>query len=334
MFRVFSFFLVLFFFAIASANAAEGDWQVAKASQQVNFTIDKQNWTAVRAGDTIPNAAWISTGPRGRVQLVRGVESISFQPNTVAGIFTSGFGERKTEVVAQTGVLDLEIEKRSKPHTTVQTPFLAAVVKGTNFRVSVSKSAAEVTVNRGLVQVTSFASGQRANVGPGQGASVNGVKGMTVSGDVSTPVVTAVAPSVAKVPAVGATTLNGQTETESSKASGASSSASNSAGQGWGGRDGASRSFGHEGRNGNRYGADNGSSNASVNAASDDDEQGNAAADDSDNGNSNSDSDSDTDSNGSGSGKNKDKQDKKDKSDKEDKKDKKDKSKGKGNDDD
>lgn len=316
MFRAFSFFLVLFFFSIVSANAAEGDWQVAKASQQVNFTVDKRNWVAVRAGDIIPNTAWIATGPRGRVQLVRGVESISFQPNTVAGIFTSGFGERKTEVVEQAGVLDLEIEKRSKPHTTVQTPFLAAVVKGTNFRVSVSKSAAEVTVNRGLVQVTSFASGQRANVGPGQGASVDGVKGMTVSGDVSTPVVTAVAPSVARVPAVGATTLNGQAETESSKASGASSSVSNSAGSG--DRDSASHSFGNEGRNGNRYGADNGSSNGNENAAGNDDGQGNAVGNDSDNG----------DNNGIGSGKDKDKKDKKDKSDK------KDKNKGKGNDDD
>ena len=316
MFRAFSFFLVLFFFSIVSANAAEGDWQVAKASQQVNFTVDKRNWVAVRAGDIIPNTAWIATGPRGRVQLVRGVESISFQPNTVAGIFTSGFGERKTEVVEQAGVLDLEIEKRSKPHTTVQTPFLAAVVKGTNFRVSVSKSAAEVTVNRGLVQVTSFASGQTANVGPGQGASVDGVKGMTVSGDVSTPVVTAVSPSVARVPAVGATTLNGQAETESSKASGASSSVSNSAGSG--DRDSASHSFGNEGRNGNRYGADNGSSNGNENAAGNDDGQGNAVGNDSDNG----------DNNGIGSGKDKDKKDKKDKSDK------KDKNKGKGNDDD
>ncbi|WP_245445255.1 FecR domain-containing protein [Rhizobium anhuiense] len=289
---------------------------MAKASQQVNFTVDKRNWVAVRAGDIIPNTAWIATGPRGRVQLVRGVESISFQPNTVAGIFTSSFGERKTEVVEQAGVLDLEIEKRSKPHTTVQTPFLAAVVKGTNFRVSVSKSAAEVTVNRGLVQVTSFASGQRANVGPGQGASVDGVKGMTVSGDVSTPVVTAVAPSVARVPAVGATTLNGQAETESSKASGAPSSVSNSVGSG--DRDSASHSFGNEGRNGNRYGADNGSSNGNENAAGNDDGQGNAVGNDSDNG----------DNNGIGSGKDKDKKDKKDKSDK------KDKNKGKGNDDD
>ncbi|NEK19703.1 FecR domain-containing protein [Rhizobium leguminosarum] len=277
MFRVFGFFLVLFFFATASANAVEGDWQVAKASQQVNFTVDKRNWVAVRTGDTIPNTAWISTGPRGRVQLVRGVESISFQPNTVAGIFTSGFSERKTEVVQQTGVLDLEIEKRSKPHTTVQTPFLAAVVKGTNFRVSVSKSAAQVTVNRGLVQVASFASGQGANVGPGQGASVDGVKGMTVSGDVSTPVVTAVAPSVARVPAVGTTTLNGQTKTDGSKASGTSSSASNSADQGWGGRDGTSRSFNSEGRNGNHYGADN----SSLNGAGNGDSRGNAG----DNGN-------------------------------------------------
>ncbi|WP_210161477.1 hypothetical protein [Rhizobium leguminosarum] len=61
----------------------------------------------------------------------------------------------KTEVLQQIGTLDLEIEKRSQPHTTVQTPYLEAVVKGTIFHVTVGKTKASVSVDRGLVQVTS-----------------------------------------------------------------------------------------------------------------------------------------------------------------------------------
>ncbi|MFP3541194.1 FecR domain-containing protein, partial [Pseudomonas sp. SIMBA_044] len=85
------------------------------------------------------------------------MESIAFQPNTMAAITTKPagfFAPRKTEIVQQVGALDLEIEKRSQPHTTVQTPYLAAVVKGTIFHVSVAKSKASVSVDRGLVQVT------------------------------------------------------------------------------------------------------------------------------------------------------------------------------------
>lgn len=134
-------------------------------------------------------------------QLVRGVESISFQPNTLAGIFTRNGGDRKTDVYQQAGVLDLEIEKRSRPHTSVQTPFLAAVVKGTNFRVSVEKQQARVSVNRGLVQVTSFSSGQRSQVGAHQSATVDTARGMSVSGDVSAPPIERVAPSAPRVQA-------------------------------------------------------------------------------------------------------------------------------------
>ena len=201
-------FSLLVLFLSGSALAGEGDWQVAKTSQQVAYTVDKQKWTPVRAGDVVPNNAWISTGPRGRAQLVRGVESISFQPNTLAGIFTRNEGDRKTNVYQQTGVLDLEIEKRSRPHTSVQTPFLAAVVKGTNFRVSVEKQQARVSVNRGLVQVTSFSSGQRSQVGARQSATVDTARGMSVAGDVSAPSIERVAPSAPSVQAATPSAAN------------------------------------------------------------------------------------------------------------------------------
>lgn len=217
--------------------AAEGDWQVAKTSQQVAYTLDKQKWTPVRAGDVVPNNAWISTGPRGRVQLVRGVESISFQPNTLAGIFTRGAGDRKTDVYQQTGVLDLEVEKRSRPHTSVQTPFLAAVVKGTNFRVSVDKAQAKVSVNRGLVQVTSLASGQRSEVGARQSATVESGKGMSVSGATAAPAIEAVAPAPAKVPPMGA-----KAQTEANAVDATAEGVTNRGRNGWSSREASSSS--------------------------------------------------------------------------------------------
>ncbi|MGN7295414.1 FecR domain-containing protein [Rhizobium sp. SAFR-030] len=197
--------IVFVYFAITTFTLAdEGDWQVVKATEQVTVKVTDRPWHAVKVGDVVANKSWIQTGPRGRAQLVRGTESIIIQPNSMAGIFTRGDIERKTKVIQQIGVLDLEIEKRNQPHTTVVTPYLAAVVKGTNFSVSVANGSAKVAVNRGLVEVTSYQTGQRANVGPGQRASVDTSNGMTVSGVRSAPSITSVSPSTAPVNAVGA----------------------------------------------------------------------------------------------------------------------------------
>ena len=213
-------FIVLFLLLPASAIAASDEWRVEKATSQVRYTTDRSSWVDLRSGDTIPNRAWIATGPRGRAQLVRGVERIGFQPNTVAAITTKPggvFATRKTEIVQQVGTLDLEIEKRSQPHTTVQTPYLAAVVKGTIFHVDVNRSKASVSVDRGLVQVTSFASGQQTNVGPRQSATVDKRVGMSVDGAITRPSISTVAPTTADVPAVGTTKLSGQNDATDDK---------------------------------------------------------------------------------------------------------------------
>ncbi len=202
------FFSLVLIIVPGAASAAAEEWLAAKATAQVRYTVDKKTWLPLRNGMTVPNQAWISTGPRGRLQLVRGKESISFQPNTLAAIFTRGGDRnRKTEVVQQVGEISLEIEKRDQPHTTVQTPFLAAVVKGTRFTVEVSKTEASVGVDRGVVQVTSFRSGERSDLTAGQGARVD-QSGMTVAGLSGSPEITRVAPSTAPVPAVGATTTS------------------------------------------------------------------------------------------------------------------------------
>ncbi|MBB3545317.1 MULTISPECIES: FecR domain-containing protein [unclassified Rhizobium] len=217
MFACFRFIVLAFLLVPVSSFAANDDWRVAKATKEVRYSLGDAKWIDLHAGDVLPNHASITTGTRGRALLVRGVERIEFQPNTTASITTtSGFlSPRKTEIKQQIGSLELEIEKRSQPHTTVQTPFLAAVVKGTIFHVSVSKTAASVKVDRGLVQVTSFASGQQANVGPKQSASVGAKTGMSVAGQEATPSITSVPASAAKLPAAGSKKLGSEKQANS-----------------------------------------------------------------------------------------------------------------------
>ena len=197
-------FVVFVMLCMSSAHALASDWLVSRTTKQVSFTVDKKNWVPVVGGMTIPNKSWISTGPRGRVELERGVEKVSFGPKTLAAIFTeNGLFSRKTQVVQQKGEIALNIEKRSRPHTYVHTPFLAAVVKGTTFTVTVTEKAASVSVDEGLVQVSSFTGGQSTNLGPGQQVTVDQSQSMSVAGITETPSVFSVEPTQASVPAVG-----------------------------------------------------------------------------------------------------------------------------------
>jgi len=212
----------IFFTGVTSALAEE--WLVEKANQQVQYTTDKQTWQPVKAGMNIPNKAWISTGPRGRAVLTRGVETIAVQPQTLAAIITTeSLFNRKTEVVQQHGKLALDIEKRSSPHTYVHTPFLAAVVKGTSFDVTVTEKDASVSVERGLVQVSSFTGGQTTDLGPGQSARVDQSQSMSVAGVSGAPTVSAAQPSAASVPAVGTFTPIGADQASSNGRGGDSS---------------------------------------------------------------------------------------------------------------
>ena len=123
-------FVVLPFLLPVSAIAGSDDWRVEKTTSQLRYTTDQMSWKTLKSGDIIPNRAWISTGPRG------GVESIGFQPDTMAAITinpASLCAPRKTEIVQQVGAPDREIQRRSQPHSTVQTPDLAIVVEGTIF---------------------------------------------------------------------------------------------------------------------------------------------------------------------------------------------------------
>lgn len=184
--------LICLFVACLSATtaAANEEWTATRATDQVRYTVDNKTWSPLRKGMVIPNKAWISTGARGRLQLVRGTESIAFQPNTLASVVTRGTDQnRKTEVNQQVGEIVLEIEKRQKPHTTVQTPFLAAVVKGTQFTVTVGEANAAVTVDQGVVEVTGFKTSERSNLTAGQSAAVT-ERGMAVEGGTQQPAVT------------------------------------------------------------------------------------------------------------------------------------------------
>jgi hypothetical protein len=154
---------------LESAQAQDGSWRVAKVSGQAWVSASGvQNASVSQQGDLKPGDS-VRTGRNGRVLLVRGAESILISPNSAISLPEMG-RPGMSSVIQQAGSILLEVEKRNVQHFEVETPYLAAVVKGTRFRVSLEGGRARVDVVRGQVQVADFRSGQFALVLPGQSA--------------------------------------------------------------------------------------------------------------------------------------------------------------------
>jgi hypothetical protein len=171
-------------YQVPGASAAGRSWQVSKASGEVwvtNLGVQRASVTSettIRAGDQI------MTGQSGRVLLVRGEETILISPNTVIAISDKTADGMTTTIVQRAGSILLEVEKRNVKHFEVDTPYLAAVVKGTKFSVSLDDAGSHVEVFRGQVEVSSHKSGEVAQVMPGQAAMVSakGSSNMSLSG--------------------------------------------------------------------------------------------------------------------------------------------------------
>jgi hypothetical protein len=176
---------VLVWCTASNAFAAEGGiWSVSKSSGEVWVTttgagpVSLTQEEVLKAGDTI------RTGRSGRVLLRRGEETILIAPNTVVGLPAETRDGLSTTILQQAGSILLDVEKRNVKHFEVETPYLAAVVKGTQFAVTVNAASTKVEVRRGQVEVADFKSGQVVQVAPGQAATAfaHGKPGLSLSG--------------------------------------------------------------------------------------------------------------------------------------------------------
>ncbi|WP_027551042.1 FecR family protein [Bradyrhizobium sp. Cp5.3] len=176
---------VLILGTASGASAAEdGVWSISKASGEVWRATDGARQVSLNQEETLKPGDTIRTGRNGRVLLVRGEETILISPNSVVGLPAEKKEGLSTTIIQQAGSILLEVEKRNVKHFEVETPYLAAVVKGTQFSVTVSAGSTKVGVVRGQVEVSDFKTGQIAQVMPGQAATAfeHGKPGLSLSG--------------------------------------------------------------------------------------------------------------------------------------------------------
>ena len=282
--------------------AMADDWSVERTRGQAAQQIDG-SWVPLARGDIVPDNRLLKTESDGRVGLRRGAESIEMGGDTQIRVHDAG-DAMMTTVIQDYGTVAVEAERRNVQHFSVQTPFLAAVVKGTRFTVTFEDDVAQVSVERGTVQVQDQLHSLVADITPGHDASVSNDQPLAVTGSGATPIYafegqTAVAivtpadsTSASHADVTGAGNGNNGNGNSNDAENGNGNSGNHGNGNnGNGNTHGAENGNGNSGNhgdgngNGNTHGAENGNGN-SGNHGDGNNGNGNTHRDDNENGNS------------------------------------------------
>lgn len=125
---------------------------LVQAVGEVSVAAPGAQPAAVKPSTPLPDGATVRTGPSGRAVLLRGRETIVMSPSSAITL-PAGATRDFTKVRQQSGTLLFKIGKKPEAHFEVDTPYLAAVVKGTTFTVKVASAGASVHVLEGAVEV-------------------------------------------------------------------------------------------------------------------------------------------------------------------------------------
>ncbi len=159
----------------AQADGADR-WKVLEA-RGVEVKKPGASWAALEKGAVVPRGSAIRTGAKGKLVLDSTGDSVTMSPNSRMAIPAGPTGTGAVNVKQSFGTLLFRIVKRPADRFRVSTPYLAAVIKGTTFSVTVNDVGAALHVSTGAVQVTSLLSRKVVLVRPGQTAAVSSTRG-------------------------------------------------------------------------------------------------------------------------------------------------------------
>ncbi|WDI33038.1 FecR family protein [Hyphococcus flavus] len=165
-------FLCAVLVSIGASFAESGDWQVVETNGTVRTSQAMAGVQLVSTGNILGAGSVLSTGADGRAVLVRGEQQIVVGPNSrmsLPAVQEKGM----TKIVQDLGTLLFKVDKKEKQHFQVETPIIAAVVKGTTFTVTAGASGHSVHVAEGAVEVSALNGGASQMVTAGMTAMVS-----------------------------------------------------------------------------------------------------------------------------------------------------------------
>src|SRR3546814_20445262 len=122
----------------SGACAAAPKWRVSEGTGDVHLTNDGRSRAATK-GALLSSGAVIATGPKALAVIVRGQEFVVVSPSSQLRVPAADSPNKIMQIIEDFGTALFNIEKKSTPHFGMQTPYLAAVVKGTTFTVTVGE---------------------------------------------------------------------------------------------------------------------------------------------------------------------------------------------------
>ena len=149
------------------AYAGPKAWQISETNGEVSVETGGGVQTAAR-GQSLKAGDAVKTGASGRAVIVRGGEYVIVSPKSRVRITRPEETGAITQIFQSVGSALFRIEKKETPHFGVKTPYLAAVVKGTTFNVTVTEGGATVQVTEGRVEVSTLDGGASDMIVPGR----------------------------------------------------------------------------------------------------------------------------------------------------------------------
>lgn len=160
---------------VLSGFAMAAEWHIAKMSGDVRIFHNNVTWVSLNPDRTIKSGDAIWTGHNGRVMLSSDVGNVLLKPRSLVKIPEQFLSKDRTVLFQSMGTVEADIQKRDRQHFSIQSPYLAAVVKGTKFSIEIKDGKTRLDVTEGLVEATDTESGQVVAVAAGQHVSkVNG----------------------------------------------------------------------------------------------------------------------------------------------------------------
>ena len=156
----------------SQALAQASGWTISEASGPVFLHRDGERMAA-RRGAAIMVGDMVATGANGRAVLVHRQDFVTIAANSQVTIPAATSQSGLTRFFQTLGNAIFRVQKRGTPHFSVDTPYLAAVVKGTTFSITVGPTDASLQVTEGLVEVATVDGGARDLIRPGSVAMIS-----------------------------------------------------------------------------------------------------------------------------------------------------------------
>ena len=227
---------------------ADSDWTLVEVTGDVQILPPQGGWILVANSSAVRPGSTLRTGSTGRAVLTSNGDRIVVAPNSYLELPADGQTSNVARVRQNFGTLFYDMVPRAADRFRVDTPYLAAIIKGTSFGVGVDDNGAAVSVSRGLVEVVSNKSQRGALVATGQTAEVSAKSPSDVQ-------VSSTSASAAQSTAPSATSAIG---TSTSTAASSAASAAGLGGLGNSSANGNGNAAGNGGGNGGGNGDGNG----------------------------------------------------------------------------